>query len=65
MLDERSRRRVRLRDNLDAYATILKNSGLPAQEAVAMVKVIAGREMAAAESTELAIRSVLDAYYPD
>ena len=63
MLDERTRRIMRLRDNLVAYATILKNSGLPAEEAVELLEALAGRELSDAAAEELGIRTVLDAYY--
>ena len=65
MLDERTRRVMRLRDNLVAYATILKNSGVPAEEAAAMLRDVACRQLPDSGAAELGIRSVLDAYYPE
>lgn len=66
MLDERPRRLAMLRDSLHSYATILKNSGVPAEEAVMMVKAFAGKEIAQSDRAwELGMRSVLDAYFPD
>ena len=62
MLEEDVRRAMRLHDNVVAFAQILKNSGLPAEEAVAMAKAFACRELPEAAAAELGMRSVLNAY---
>jgi hypothetical protein len=65
MIDDRPDPIVMLRDNLTAYATILKNSGVPAEEALSMVKALAMQRLPQPwVATALGTRSVLDVYYP-